>query len=113
MHEAFRCISFGRNQGDSATDAVPRSKQVGAGMRGSTVASPPPEPPIEYTDASGKLKFNKRPAAVSTEAEKQGGLVDIGEARDGKGGGKRKGKRSKLAKLNNTKLLSFGDDEYG
>lgn len=68
---------------------------------------PPPEEPIEYTDASGRLKFNKRPAAGASAA---GPGKDGGE---GSKGSKKKAKRAKLAKLNNAKLLSFGDDEDG
>lgn len=75
----------------------------GEGDTGANKPPPTPEEPIEYTDASGKLKFNKRPAAGAA-----------GAGRDGdKGSKKKKGKRAKLAKLNNAKLLSFGDEEDG
>ncbi|CAM9709014.1 unnamed protein product [Scytosiphon promiscuus] len=97
------------------SDQEPDSKIVGGASRttvvaagagaGGTSSKPPPSPeePIEYTDASGRLKFNKRPVA--------GGAVDKADSvgkRD-----KKKGKRAKLAKLSNAKLLSFGDDEDG
>lgn len=59
----------------------------------------PSEEPLEYTDASGKLKFNKRPVGPSEDSGKAG-------TKD-----KKKTKRAKLAKLNNAKLLSFGDDD--
>lgn len=59
--------------------------------------APPREEPIEYTDASGKLKFNKR-----REKGSEGGK-----------GSTKKAKRAKLAKLNNAKLLSFGDEDDG
>lgn len=74
--------------------------------------TPSPESPIEYTDASGKLKFNKRRAtsrAAGGEGASAAGKGDEG-SRDKK---KAKAKRAKLAKLNNAKLLSFGSDEDG
>ncbi|CAM9526298.1 unnamed protein product [Pylaiella littoralis] len=67
---------------------------------------PPPEEPIEYTDASGKLKFNKRPASAAGSRKRDEG--------GGNGFAKhKKAKRTKPAKLNNSKLLSFGEDEDG
>lgn len=57
------------------------------------------EEPLQYTDASGKLKFNKRPVGPSGDSGRAG-IKD-----------KKKMKRAKLAKLNNAKLLSFGDDD--
>lgn len=65
----------------------------------------PPEPPLEYTDATGKLKFNKRPPSSKS--------VEGAVKRNEGGQEKKKAKRTKLAKLNNAKLLSFGDDEDG
>lgn len=62
-----------------------------------------PEPPKEYTDASGKLKFNKVDPTVAGGKRKEG----IGNIE------KKKAKRGKVAKLNNTKLLSFEDDDDG
>lgn len=61
--------------------------------------------PLEYTDASGKLKFNKRPAGAGGGGS-VGGIGDKGDGKKAK-----RTKRAKLAKLNNAKLLSFGDDE--
>lgn len=79
----------------------------GAGSAaGASKAPPPPEDPIEYTDASGKLKFNKRPVSAAA-----GGAA--GKSGESGKGSKKKTKRAKLAKLNNAKLLSFGDDEDG
>lgn len=70
-----------------------------------------PESPIEYTDASGKLKFNKRRAG--TPANTGGGGSSVGGVGERGSRDKKKGerKRAKLAKLNNAKLLSFGGDE--
>lgn len=76
---------------------------AGAGSAGNSSKTPTPEEPFEYTDASGRLKFKKRPVAA--------GAADKGESGDK--GAKKKAKRAKLAKLSNTKLLSFGDDEDG
>lgn len=57
-----------------------------------------PEPEREYTDASGKLKFNKRASGERDAGDKEW---------------KKKDKKARLGKLAkpNTKLLSFGDDE--
>lgn len=66
----------------------------------------PAETEREYTDASNKLKFNKR-----TPVEAGGSGTQIA----GSGHGKRDKKKARLANLEkaNTKLLSFGDDEDG
>lgn len=56
---------------------------------------------MEYTDASGKLKFNKRPVSSLPGGGGKGGEVKKDK----------KAKRKRLAKLNNAKLLSFGDDD--
>eukprot|EP00752_Nemacystus_decipiens_P018230 g16358.t1 len=95
--------SIGSGQGPS----VKSGGGAGGPAASANKPPPPPEEPIEYTDASGRLKFNKRPAAGKSG---QGAGKD---GDDGKKGGKKKAKRAKLAKLNNAKLLSFGDDEDG
>ena len=74
--------------------------------------TPSPESPIEYTDASGKLKFNKR--RTTNPATGGGGASAAGKGDEGSRDKKKaKAKRAKLAKLNNAKLLSFGSDEDG
>lgn len=73
-----------------------REGESGRGAQGSSAA--PPEPEREYTDASGKLKFNKRTPVGGS------GARDKERKRD------KKARLGKLAKPN-TKLLSFGDDE--
>lgn len=87
-----------RQSGQAGTEGL----AVGSGMGGRGARPATPEPALEYTDASGKLKFNKRPAGSSA-----------GAGEPGKGDKKKKAKRAKLAKLSNAKLLSFGDDEDG
>eukprot|EP00903_Cladosiphon_okamuranus_P015120 g13983.t1 len=94
---------IGSGQGATAKGG----SESGGSASGASKPPPPPEEPIEYTDATGRLKFNKRPGAGGSGAR-------AGEDGDeGAKGRKKKGKRAKLAKLNNTKLLSFGDDEDG
>ena len=99
-------FAFPWKQGQGATDGGPTATnnpglEAGGTAEGNDRESPPEEP-LEYTDASGRLKFNKRSVGLSAGA----GRAD--SARD-----KKKTKRTKLAKLSNKKLLSFGEDEDG
>ncbi|CAM9455043.1 unnamed protein product [Ascophyllum nodosum] len=99
-------IGAGPKRGQGATDGGPTATnnpgpEAGGTAEGNDRESPPEEP-LEYTDASGRLKFNKRSVGLSAGA----GRAD--SARD-----KKKTKRTKLAKLSNKKLLSFGEDEDG
>ncbi|CAM9260196.1 unnamed protein product [Ectocarpus sp. 12 AP-2014] len=102
--------SIGSGQGSEAKGGRTAGGNGGAAGAGSAAgapkAPPPPEEPIEYTDASGKLKFNKRPVSAAA-------VGAAGKSGESGKGSKKKTKRAKLAKLSNAKLLSFGDDEDG
>ncbi|CAM9614084.1 unnamed protein product [Choristocarpus tenellus] len=78
-----------------------------------------PEELKEYTDASGKLKFNK-PVVVRGEVRsRRDGDGKTGQPRhntkssreEETNGETKKSKRAKLAKLKNKTLLSFGGEE--
>lgn len=77
---------------------------MAGGARASS-STMPGEAKREYTDASGKLKFNKRmPVDASGGTATQAAGSETGKRE------KKKARLGKLAKAN-TKLLSFGDDE--
>lgn len=76
---------------------IPEGGSGGSTAAGASARSDP-EPPKEYVDSSGRLKFNKRDP----------GTGEAGREREERRQ-KKKARRGSGAKLSNAKLLSFGD----